>query len=139
MLMEQIFLISGASIFGLLGFIHLVYTFCSKKFHAYDPNVTEAMKNTTLVLTNQTSMWKAWVGFNASHSLGTMLLAAVYIPLSIYHFEVIQQSLWLALLPVLTGVIYLLLANRYWFNVPFWGIFLSTLCFALSVFLLTAT
>lgn len=139
MLMEQILLISGAGIVGLLGFLHLLLTFFTHKFESCDPDVTAAMKKATLVLTKQTSMWEAWVGFNASHSLGAMLVAAFYIPLSIYHFDVIQQSLWFTLLPVFIGVSYLFLANKYWFNLPFWGIFMSTLCFALSVLKLTTT
>ncbi len=139
MLLEQIFLISGAGIFGILGFLHLLLTFFTDKFDSYDPEVTQRMKDATLALTKQTSMWRAWVGFNASHSLGAILVAAFYIPLTSFHFNIIQQSLWFTLLPVFIGVSYLYLANKYWFNLPFWGIFVATLCFALSVLKLTIT
>lgn len=61
------------------------------------------------------------------------MFAAVYVPLSFYHFTLIEQSLWFTLLPIATGVSYLFLAAKYWFNLPFWGIFLATLCFSLSV------
>jgi hypothetical protein len=36
------------------------------------------MKQTSPVLTGETSMWDAWVGFNTSYSLGAMLFAADY-------------------------------------------------------------
>ncbi|GAC39799.1 hypothetical protein GPSY_4188 [Paraglaciecola psychrophila 170] len=53
---------------------------------------------------------KAWKGFNASHSLGAILLPAVYIPITINHIYIIQQSLGLTLLPILVGVSYMLLS-----------------------------
>lgn len=128
--MAQILLIIGASIFGVLGAVHLLYTFFTNKFEARDSAVTEAMKGVSPILTKETSVWDAWVGFNASHSLGAMLVAAVYIPLTVSYFSVIQQSAWFSILPTLVGLAYLLLAKKYWFRVPFFGVLISTLCFA---------
>lgn len=127
---EQVLLVVGASIFGLLGAVHLLFTLFTDKFEAFDPSVTEAMKGTSPNLTKDTSVWDAWVGFNASHSLGAMLIAAFYVPLAIWHMEAIAGSLWFSLLPVVAGLSYLALAWRYWFRIPFVGILLSTLCFA---------
>ena len=127
--MAQILLIIGASIFGVLGAAHLMYTFFTNKFEAHDSSVTEAMKGTSPILTKETSVWDAWVGFNASHSLGAMLVAAVYIPLTTSYFNIIQQSVWFSFLPTLVGVSYLVLAKKYWFRIPFFGVLISTLCF----------
>jgi len=127
--MESILLISGASIFGVLGLIHFIYTFTTKKFNAYDSSVTDAMKGTSLIITRETTVWDAWVGFNASHSLGAMLVAGFYIPLTLFHFDLLQQSLWFSVLPVVIGLSYLILAKRYWFKIPFVGILISTICF----------
>lgn len=127
--MQQILILIGVSIFGILGTMHLIYTFIGNKFNARDPEVTSAMKRTSPVISSQTTIWKAWKGFNASHSLGAMLLPAVYIPITINHMDIIQQSFWLTLLPILVGVSYMLLAKRYWFNIPLIGITISTLCF----------
>jgi hypothetical protein len=128
--MAQILLIIGALIFGILGTIHLLYTFFTNKFEAYDSTVTEAMKGTSPILTKETSVWNAWIGFNASHSLGAMLVAAVYIPLTTSYFYIIQQSTWFSSLPVLIGLSYLILAKKYWFKIPFYGVLISTICFA---------
>ena len=127
--MAQILLIIGASIFGVLGAAHLMYTFFTNKFEAHDSSVTEAMKGTSPILTKETSVWDAWVGFNASHSLGAMLVAAVYIPLTTSYFNIIQQSVWFSFLPTLVGMSYLVLAKKYWFRIPFFGVLISTLCF----------
>lgn len=127
--LAQVLLLSGAFIFGLFGMFHLIYTFFSNKFEAFDPTVTEAMNTSSLIITKETTIWKAWVGFNASHSLGMIIVPALYIPLTINHFNIIQQSVWLTILPVLIGMSYLALAKKYWFKIPFVGIFISTLCF----------
>lgn len=126
---DQILLIIGASIFGILGFAHLFYTFCTNKFDARDRTVTTAMNNTSPVLTKETTMWKAWIGFNASHSLGAMLVMAFYVPLAATNIQVIRESVWFSLLPVLIGLAYLYLAKKYWFRTPFIGILISTVCF----------
>lgn len=137
--MEKWLIIIGSSIFGVLGTIHLIYTFFGTRLLPYDENTITAMKATTLRLTKETTVWKAWIGFNASHSLGALIVAAVYIPLCVFHFEVIRQSSWLAILPVLIGGSYLILAKRYWFKIPFIGIALSTACFVSAAFLLLTT
>jgi hypothetical protein len=134
-MIEQWLLILGAAIFGILGSTHLFFTFFTNKFNAFDESVTEAMKDTFPRISKQTSMWNAWIGFNASHSLGAITFAAIYIPLSLSQFELIQASLWLSVLPVIVGLSYLVLAKLYWFIVPFYGILISTLCFAASFLL----
>lgn len=126
---EQILLIVGGAIFGVLGTLHLVYTFFSNNFNALDQSVTQAMKGTSPVLTKETTMWDAWVGFNASHSLGAMLVAAFYIPLALTNMDVIRETGWFSILPVVIGLSYLALAKRYWFKVPYTGIFIATLSF----------
>jgi len=135
-MIEQILLIVGASIFGILGAIHLAYTFYSNKFNAFDPAVTKAMKRTSPVLTRETTIWNAWIGFNASHSLGAILVAAFYIPLALSNMELIQESAWFSFLPVIIGLSYLVLAKRYWFKIPFIGILISTVCFVGSAVIL---
>ncbi len=127
--MDKILLVIGMSIFGVLGTIHLIYTFFTEKFRPYDLSVEKAMKGACPKLTKETTMWRAWIGFNASHSLGAMLFAAVYIPMTISHFEIVKDSLWFSLLPVIAGVSYLILAKKYWFKIPFFGILISTICF----------
>ena len=133
---SQGLIILGAAIFGLLGTVHLLYTFFTNKFDARDDQVTAAMKNTSPVLTNETSVWKAWIGFNASHSLGAILVAAVYIPLAVGHMGLIVGSLWFSMLPVVVGFSYLALARRYWFKIPFTGVLISTVCFTLAALLI---
>ncbi len=135
-MLSQVLLIIGASIFGLLGFVHLIYTFFTDKFNPYNPDVKTAMKSTTVTITKETTVWYAWVGFNASHSLGAILFAAIYLPLAFSHIEFIANNSWFAVLPSIVSISYLLLAKSYWFKIPFFGFLISTLCFVGSFVLI---
>lgn len=134
--LAQWLIILGSSIFGMLGFLHFLITFLTPAFEAYDPQVTEAMKSSSPKLTKETTIWRAWVGFNASHSFGAILFPLVYIPLSLNHFELIQHSLWFSCLPVVVGIGYLILAKCYWFKIPLLGISLATAGFTLAAVLI---
>jgi len=133
----QALVIAGAAIFGLLGSLHLAYTFFTDKFLPRAAAVAEAMKGTSPVLTRQTTMWDAWVGFNGSHSLGAILFAAVYLILATQHMELLAHSKSLLLLAVLNSAAYLWLAYNYWFRIPLAGIAAATTCFVAAFLLLT--
>jgi hypothetical protein len=71
----------SAGLSAVLGFVHLVYTFRGSKLHPRDSELRSKLENTSLVLTAETTMWKAWIGFNASHSLGVILFGVKQSPL----------------------------------------------------------
>src|ERR1700687_3463837 len=131
-MIARVFFLAGASIFGFLGTLHLVYTFFSDKVLARDPAVVEAMKGTSLRISRDTNMWRTWIGFNASHSLGAMLLSAFYLLLAGWQMDVLAGSRPRAVLPVIASAVYLLVAKRYWFAVPFRGIAIASVCFAIG-------
>ena len=129
---EAILIIIGATIFSLLGGVHLFYTFFTNKFEAYDSDITETMKTNSIILTKETTIWNAWIGFNASHSFGALLLGLFYIPLVFNHWAVVTDTVWFSFLPCLVGISYLVLAKRYWFKTPLIGISIATFCFIVS-------
>lgn len=134
--MVQVLYLIGAAIITYLGVVHLILTFSSNKFEARDPALTQAMKQDSPRLTRETTMWRAWLGFNASHSLGAILLGAVYLPLSWGHLDLLKASLWFAFLPGAIGLCYLVLAKKYWFRIPLIGIAVATACLLLAAILL---
>src|SRR5688572_12148125 len=69
---------ASAAIVLLLGLIHLLYTFHGPKLSPRDPELQRRMQEVSPVITRQTTMWKAWIGFNASHGYGAVLFGAVY-------------------------------------------------------------
>ena len=122
-------IVASAGIIFLLGLAHLVYMFRGTKLHPRDPDLQVRMKGASPVITRQTTMWKAWIGFNASHSFGALLFGTVYGYLAIVHGAFLFQSPFLLLvgLALLSG--YVFLGRVYWFSVPFRGIVLSTLLY----------
>jgi hypothetical protein len=91
------------------------------------------MQEVSPVITRQTTMWKAWVGFNVSHSFGAILFGAVYGYLSLAHSGFLFQSTFLLSLGLLMLLGYALLAKLYFFRVPFRGILLATFLYALAL------
>jgi hypothetical protein len=130
--MVAILLILGGSVFGVLGGLHAIYTLLDlrnpQRLVPVDPSVRHAMANSALRLSRGgTDMWRAWIGFNFSHSLGLLLLAALAIWAGLR-----INRLPVAIMPALTlmGCAYLLLALLYWFRIPAIGVALGTGCFA---------
>jgi hypothetical protein len=74
-------------------------------------------------------MWRAWLGFNLSHSLGAVLFGAFALALGNAWVEPAPPR-FLILLPLGIGLVYLGLGLRYWYRVPTAGIALATACFA---------
>ncbi len=124
-MLAQSLLLASAAIIFLLGTLHLVYTFASDKFSPRDPALEERLKAVSPVISRQTTMWKAWVGFNASHSLGAILFGAVYGYLSLRHAPFLFQSYFLLGLGATILIAYLILAKVYWFSAPLRGIALA--------------
>lgn len=105
----------------MLGFVHLVYTFRGSKLHPRDSELRSKLENTSLVLTAETTMWKAWIGFNASHSLGVILFGAIYGYLALAQRQLLFRSGFLLLTGFMMLAAYAYLGKRYWFSVPFRG------------------
>lgn len=117
----------------LLGIAHLVYTFFGPKLLPRDRELITRMQETNMVLTTETNVWKAWIGFNASHSFGTILFGAVYGYLALAHSAFLFQSTYLLSIGLLMLFGYVILAKRYWFSIPFRGILLSAVLYVLAL------
>ena len=130
-----ILLTIGSLTIGVLGLVHLLYTFRTNKFEPRDENLGLRLREISPVLTSETTMWKAWVGFNASHSLGALLFAAVFGYLAVFELDFLLSSPFLVALSLVVLGSYLMLARSYWFKVPFLGISISTALFSVAYLL----
>jgi hypothetical protein len=119
------FVAASAAIVLLLGVIHLVYTFRGRMLHPRDPNLIARMNEVSLVLTRETTIWKAWIGFNASHAYGAIFFGLIYGYLALGHTLMLFHSPFLQVVGLLLLAGYALLGKLYWFSVPFRGILLS--------------
>jgi hypothetical protein len=124
---------TSAAIILLLGLVHLLYTFRGRKLHPRDAELEARLRDVSLVLTRQTTMWKAWVGFNASHSFGAIFFGLVYGYLALARGAVLFGSPFLLIVGLLLLLGYAFLGQRYWFSVPFRGIVLATVLYAAAL------
>ena len=78
-------------------------------------------------------MWKAWVGFNASHSMGAILFGLTYAYLAVLQPTLLFDSAYLLTVgfAMLAGLF--LLGKRYWFSIPFRGITFSLACYTVGI------
>jgi len=127
-----ILLIFGGAVFGILGAMHAIYTLLDlrnpRRLVPVDPSVAQAMANSALRLSRGgTDMWRTWIGFNFTHSLGILLFGA----LAIWAGAQVK-ALPVGVLPTLTliGCLYLVICLLYFFRTPTIGVAIVTGCFA---------
>lgn len=124
--------IAGSLIMGTLGTIHMIYTFFTDKFLPRDEKLAETMDKVSPVLSDQLTMWKAWIGFNGSHSSGIMFIAIVNCFLALNYFSVLQKSHFYFVLNIVTLAFYVFLAARYWFVKPLIGASITLACYVVA-------
>ncbi len=132
--LPSILMLLASAIVLCMGTGHLVYTFRGAKLLPRDPQAIDAMKASTLGITKDTTVWKAWIGFNASHSMGAMLFGLVFGYLAVVHPAILFGSLFLQGLGAAMLLGFLALGWVYWFSVPFAGIAVSLALYAAGLY-----
>ena len=121
-MLDAYLITASATVVFALGALHLLYTFNSPKFDPRDAALKARMQEVSPVITGQTTMWKAWVGFNVSHSFGAILFGWVFGYLALMEAELFFKSAFL----MITGLVllggYVVLGRLYWFSIPFRGV-----------------
>jgi hypothetical protein len=134
--LSELFFLVGAALFGLLGVAHGVLTLrdlhVPRSFTPTDENLRRAMAEAPLRLAPRTTIWNAWVGFNLSHSLGLLIFGTFFGGLALRDFGMVEENLFLRFGAVAVGLVYLVLALRFWFWVPAVLSAVGTLCFVVS-------
>jgi hypothetical protein len=110
----------------VLGTLHLTYTFWGPKLLPRDAGVIDAMKGTTMVITRETTVWQAWIGFNTTHSMSLMLFGLVYGYFALARPEVLFGSPFLQAVGLITLAAFLVLSRAYFFSIPLAGMAIAT-------------
>lgn len=130
--------IAGCIPFLVLGALHTLYTIADiynpRRIIPSKAGVMGLMKESTLALTKETDMWRAWVGFNISHGVGLLFFATTLLYFAVLHSAFLQGSVFLLTVAPLVALVYLLLSRKYWFRIPAIGSALSSLCFLAGSF-----
>ena len=130
MLVRSFLIVLSTLIIFLLGALHLLLTFRGTSFYPRVREFAFKMQAVSPLISTQTTMWNAAVGFHASHSIGAMLFSVVYMYLALEPTGLLFQSTFL----LVVGLVYLaLLVTRcrlYWLRLPFAGMLLATFLYA---------
>ena len=129
----SVFIAASAAVMLLLGFVHLLYTFRGMNLHPRDPALTARMMAVSPVISPETTMWRTWVGFNATHSLGLILFGAVFGYLAVWHSRFLFQSRFLLAIGFVSLLSYALVAKLYFFSAPFRGVVAAAVLYLLGI------
>lgn len=129
----KILMVLSASTVFTLGAVHLVYTFWGPTLTPRDPALQISMSQVAPVITKETTMWRCWVGFNATHSMGLILFGLVFGFLALAHGRLLFQSPFLLVvgLAILGGIV--VVCEVYFFSAPLIGMSISLFCYVASI------
>ncbi len=129
----------GALPFIVLGTLHGLYTVLDEitpqRLAPKDPSVVSAMRLSPLGLTSATTMWRAWIGFNLSHSVGAVGFGLLYLYLALAFPTFLEEAIALRFAAPVIATLYLFMAMRYWFAVPAIGAGAGAACFWIAAVL----
>jgi hypothetical protein len=131
----KILMVLSAGIVFMLGVFHLVYTFWGTNLMPRDSALQISMSQISPLITKETTMWRCWIGFNASHSMGLILFGMVFGYLAIAHDRILFESPFLLVVGFATLAGYVVLCKLYFFRAPLAGISISLACYVASVVL----
>jgi len=132
-MLAQFLWIIGSSIFLLLGLAHLRITYFGKKLYPKNEATEISMRDTHPRISQDTTMWKTWIGFNASHSAGAIFFGVINVILASQYFAILSDSFPLLLLNFGFVLFFLFLAKKYWFKIPLIGVLIALVSFVCSI------
>lgn len=127
---------TGSVIIATMGLLHLRATFFGNRLYPRNKKLVDEMNESPLILTNKSTMWKAWVGFNASHSSGAIFIGIMNYYLAFRHADLLQSDYFFALFTVSTIGFYVWVAKKYWFDIVLAGISIAWICFMVAFVLM---
>jgi len=129
----RLLMVLSASILLTLGIMHLAFTFWGTSFAPRDPALQVSMSRISPVLSGETTMWRCWMGFNASHSMGLILFGLIYGYLALAHDQLLFRSPFLLLVGLVTLACLIVVCRLYFFRAPLTGVSISFVFYVVSI------
>jgi hypothetical protein len=132
-LAARILMVVSAGIVLALGVVHLFYTFWSPILTPRDHALEVSMRQSSPVISTETTMWRCWMGFNASHSMGLILFGLVFGYLAFAQAQLFFRSPFLLIvgLAMLGGLV--VVCKLYFFSAPLTGVSIALACYVASI------
>ena len=118
-----------------MGSLHLRITFFSDKLFPRNKKLVNEMNGSPLILTKELTMWKSWIGFNATHSSGAIFIGVTNFYLAVNYFDLLRSDKFIAVFTILTIGFYAWVAKTYWFKIVLAGVLTAWVCFISSYIL----
>ena len=135
--MTQLLIIIGALPFLFFGVGHGLITLRDlrrpRAFTPPDPTLRQAMQQSSIRFRADINLWKAWLGFNLTHSLGLVVFGAAFLYVGIVAPSAFASSLLVQSFAVVVSAAYLVASNKYFFIHPVIGSALGVVCFLAAV------
>ena len=131
----KILMLLSASILLTLGTMHLTLTFWGTGLNPTDPTLQTSMRTTSPILTTETTIWRCWTGFNATHSIALILFGLIYGYLALAHSQLLFRSPFLLLVGLATLASLVLLCKLYFFRSPLIWVSTAMLFYLASIIL----
>jgi hypothetical protein len=116
--MNATLLILGCSVFIILGIGHAMLLQFTTKFEPKDAALLVMLQTSKTGMSNTGNIWRGIKGFHLSHSLGMVIYGAFYTTLAIENIIYLKSSTVLNIGLFVVPVIYIYLAQSYWFYLP---------------------
>ncbi len=125
----------GSSVLVIFAGAHLYLTFFTKAFWPKDKALKTHLENTQTQFSPQFTFWEGWIGFNASHSLGLIFIGLVNIFGILKYYYIFQNDPLIFVFNAIFLCAYALVAYKYWFNSPLFGLFFCMICYSIVALL----
>ena len=136
----QLLLALGSGIALLMGVGHgvltLVDTIRPRYFTPVDDSVRIAMDGARRIRMQgrwpvgaSSNVWRLWLGFNLSHSLGVIVPSGTVLAIALLHFQTFAESWAVKASVLVVTVAYLVTSIRFWFSAPTLGLSIVLGCF----------
>jgi hypothetical protein len=90
------------------------------------------MQTSSVRLHPTLNLWRAWMGFNLTHSLGLVLFGGAFVFVGLFEPEVFAASLLFQAVAVLGSAAYLGISAGFFFSRPIMGASAGLICFLLA-------
>jgi hypothetical protein len=128
----RILLGAAGGLYVLLGVVHAVLVLrdlrVPRTFTPPDPALRLAMQESSVAINPAANLWRAWLGFNISHSVGLLVFGSVLATVAIQRFRLFAGSWPLNAAAIVVAAIYVVLGKVFWFRDPLIGASLGLAC-----------
>lgn len=124
-MMAQVLIVMAAYVFLVMGVAHGALTLGDlkrpKAFTPRDASVRQVMQQSSIALHPAINLWKAWLGFSMTHSLGLALFGGGFLYVGLFEPNAFATSWLLQVVAVLVSAIYLVVSIKFFFAKPVMG------------------